>query len=424
MEVDGVAVGLANSKPAVQRMDQGTALPGEPSMLYIGIDLHGKQLTVCIRDEGGNILVQRQVSTRPAKVEEFVEQVQQLGAGKYVVVLEVCGFHDWLVRRLRADARCQEVVLIQPEETSRKKTDRRDANRLSEVLWVNRDRLLAGTRVQGLRRVYIPTEAERQDRQLTSVRQRLGVQRTRTINRIRQILRRNNLEWERPTKGFQTKKVKAWLKTLTVDETDRLELEQLLEQWAMWDRQLEALEERIATRYEQNAAAKLAATIVGVSCYMALAMVSRIGDIRRFPSARSLANYFGLTPSSRSSGEKACLGSITKQGSRIVRFLLGQLVLHVLRKDAKLRRWYKGIKQRRGAKIARVAVMRRLAVILWHMLSKQEAYVYGGVPERLRARLEDPTEACTLPERAAVLAAFGRPRGSGEEVPVPLLCSE
>jgi transposase len=393
-------------------------------MLYIGIDLHSKQLTVCIRDQGGTILVQRQVSTRPAKVEEFVEQVHALSEGKYVVVLEVCGFHDWLVRRLRTDARCQEVVLIQPEESSRKKTDRRDANRLSEVLWVNRERLLAGTRVQGLRRVYIPTEAERQDRQLTAVRQRLGVQRTQTINRIRRILRRNNLEWERPTKGFQTKKVKAWLKTLAVDETDRLELEQLVEQWALWDRQLAVLEERIAARYEHHAAAKLAATIVGVSCYMALAIVSRIGDIRRFPSGRSLANFFGLTPSSRSSGEKECLGSITKQGSRIVRFLLGQLVLHVLRKDAKLRRWFKRIKQRRGAKIARVAVMRRLAVILWHMLSKQEAYVYGGVPERTRNKLDEPGAACEPPDRVAVVAAYGKRKRPGKEVPVPLLCSE
>jgi hypothetical protein len=108
----------------------------------------------------------------------------------------------------------------------------------------------------------------------------------------------------------------------------------------------------------------------------------------------------------------------------MVRFLLGQLVLHVLRKDAKLRRWYKGIKQRRGAKIARVAVMRRLAVILWHMLSKQEAYVYGGVPERTRSKLEDPAAACQLPDRAAVLAADGRRQESGEEVPVPLLCWE
>ena len=211
-------------------------------MLYLGIDLHSKQLTVSLRNEAGDVVVRRQVSTRPAKVEEFLKQVHELEDGRYVALLEVCGFHDWLVERLRADERCQEVVLIQPEQTSRKKTDPRDANRLGELLWVNRQRLLAGAKVQGLRRVYIPTDEERQDRQLTSQRQRLGRRRTQTINQLRHILRRNNLEWERPTKGFQTKKVRAWLKTVAVDETDRLEVDQLLEQWALWDRQIAQLE--------------------------------------------------------------------------------------------------------------------------------------------------------------------------------------
>jgi transposase len=395
-------------------------------MLYIGIDLHSKQLTVSLRNEAGDVVLRRQVSTRPAKVEEFLKQVHELEDGKYVAMLEVCGFHDWLVRRLQADERCQEVVLVQPEETSRKKTDPRDANRLGEMLWVHRQRLLAGTKVQGLRRVQIPTDAERQDRQLTSQRQRLGRRRTQTINQLRHVLRRNNREWDRPTKGFQTQKVRAWLKTLALDETDRLEVNQLLEQWALWDRQIAQLEERLAARFEQHTGAQLLATIRGVSCYMALAIICRIGDIRRFASGRSLANFFGLTPSSRSSGEKQCLGSITKQGSRIVRFLLGQLVLHALRTDGKLRNWYKGIKKRRGAKIARVAVMRRLAVIMWHMLSKQEAYQPGGVPvgtrRRRRHQEEDPRTACEIPERQQVLAlAAHRAEAAAGEVRVPLL---
>jgi transposase len=74
------------------------------------------------------------------------------------------------------------------------------------------------------------------------------------------------------------------------------------------------------------------------------------------------------------------LGSITKEGSALARFLLGQMVLHVLRKDAWMRTWFRGIKRRRGSKIARVAVMRRLATILWHMVSRNEAYVCGGPP--------------------------------------------
>ena len=112
-------------------------------MLYVGIDLHLKQLTVCIRDEQGQIILRRQVSTRPSKVRQFLDELGA-GEGGYIVILEVCGFHEWLVRLLREESACCDVLLIQPEKRSKKKTDRRDANHLSELLWVNRRRLAAG----------------------------------------------------------------------------------------------------------------------------------------------------------------------------------------------------------------------------------------------------------------------------------------
>ena len=62
----------------------------------------------------------------------------------------------------------------------------------------------------------------------------------------------------------------------------------------------------------------------------------------------------------------------------MARFILGQMVLHVLRRDASMKAWYLRIKRRRGSKIARVAVMRRLATILWHMAKNNEPYVFGG----------------------------------------------
>ena len=393
-------------------------------MLYLGIDLHRKQLTVSLRDEQGDVTLRRQVSTRPTKVEEFLMQLKdRSGADGYAAMLEVCGFEEWLVKRLREEPACREVVVIQPEKPSKKKTDRRDANQLGEVLWVNRQRLLAGQKVRGVRRIYIPTPTEQEDRQLTAWRQRLGRRRTQTINRIRHILRRHNLEWEQPTKGFQTRKVRWWLRKLSLGEVDRVEVDQLLEQWEMWDRQIKAIEERIAERFERDAKAQLLATIIGVSCYMALAIASRIGDLSRFPSPRSLANFFGLTPRSRSTGDKERLGSISKEGSQIVRFLLGQLVVHVLRRDAKMRAWYKRIKQRRGSKIARVAVMRRLTVIMWHMLAKQEPYHYGGEPTRTRPAVDAPALANDLEKhhrelmsalgvRAAVEVSAGESTGS------------
>ena len=95
-------------------------------MLYLGIDQHARQLTVSLRDEGGDVILARQVSTRPAKVNEFFQLLtrDRLRAGEsFIAVLEVCGFNDWLIRMLE-DYRCQQVILIQPEEKQKHKTDR------------------------------------------------------------------------------------------------------------------------------------------------------------------------------------------------------------------------------------------------------------------------------------------------------------
>jgi transposase len=107
---------------------------------------------------------------------------------------------------------------------------------------------------------------------------------------------------------------------------------------------------------------------------MALALAAHIGPIERFRNARSLSNYFGITPGCRNSGDSDRPGSITKAGHPFIRFLLGQMVLHALRDDPGLRRWYASVKRRRGSKIARVGVMRRLCESIWHMLSKKENY--------------------------------------------------
>ena len=71
----------------------------------------------------------------------------------------------------------------------------------------------------------------------------------------------------------------------------------------------------------------------------------------------------------------------------MARFILGQIVVHVLRRDASMKAWYGWIKRRRGSKIARVAVMRRLATVIWQMVKHHTPYVVGGPPRRkLRER--------------------------------------
>jgi transposase len=382
-------------------------------MLYLGIDQHRKQLTVNLRNEQGDVILTRQVSTEWKRVRKFLEEVRDrsLPEGGVVAIVEVCGFNDWFVRLL-TEYGCKEIVLVQPEKRSKNKTDRRDANALGELLWTNRQRLLAGKKVQNVRRVVPPSEREAEDRQLTGWRQRLGRLRTRTINKVQHLLLKHNLQQECPTKGLKTQAAKQWLAKLPLGVIDRLELDQLLAQWDLWDRQLGDLEAKLRERQAESQTAVIIATVPGAGAYGSLTLACRIGSIERFPHARSLAHYFGLTPGCRNSGDATRrLGSITKEGSSIARFILAQMVLHVLRRDGRMKEWFRRIKKRRGAKIARVAVMRRLATIIWQMLKHQEPYRPGGRPEEGSGH----DFGCQPPDRGAFWEAWQERSRGGKQ---------
>jgi len=299
-----------------------------------------------------------------------------------MAVVEVCGFNDWLLALL-AEYGASEVVVVQPQRRSRQKTDRRDANQLGELLWTNRRRLAAGERLQNIRRIDVPSAEVAADRQLTALRHRLGELRTQTLNKIQHLLLKHNLQQECPAKRLDTKRARRWLEELSLPDIDRLELDLLAAQWAIWDEQLVRVSARIALRQQASPVAAIIATAPGAGAFSSLTLASRMNDIERFPRPASLANYWGLAPGCRNSGDAtARLGSITKGGSHLARFVLGQMVLHALRRDPEMKRWYARIKHRRGAKIARTAVMPRLATILRHMVKHREPYEIGRTLSR------------------------------------------
>jgi transposase len=358
-------------------------------MLYLAIDQHSKQLTINLRNENGDVLQRRQVSTEWTKVRKFFEELreQAMPHGGFITIVEICGFGDWLLKLL-AEYGCHETVVVQPEKKDKHKTDRRDANTLGELLWTNRQRLLSGNALQNMRRVRLPSDEECANRQLTELRKKTVDARTRTINRIHHILHKHNLHQSCPTKGLQTQAGRKWLQDVPLPAIDRLEMNQLMASWKLHDEHLAAQNAEIQRRQGEHAAAKVIATIPGASAFSSLALGCRLSDgIDRFERGASLANFWGLTPGCRNSGDtKQRLGSITKAGSKLARRILGYLVLHVLRKDAWMRSWYQKIKARRGSKIARVAVMRRLATIIRRMVKHNEPYCCGGPTQVTKQR--------------------------------------
>src|SRR5262245_34664536 len=219
-------------------------------MLYLGIDQHARQITISLRDDSGDVLQARQVSTQPERIHAFFQQLtrERLHDGEsFVAVLEVCGFNDWLIRMLH-DYRCHKVILIQPDDRKKCKTDRRDAGSLSGLLWVSRHRLRQGKPVRGLRQIDLASSTDQENRRLTTLRKEAGQARTRRVNQVRHLLRRHNLQWQMPTKRFPTKAAIAWLKQLALPTIDRLEMNHLLADVEQIQQRVKELERVIAQR--------------------------------------------------------------------------------------------------------------------------------------------------------------------------------
>ena len=128
----------------------------------------------------------------------------------------------------------------------------------------------------------------------------------------------------------------------------------------------QAIEEEV----KKCPAARRLKTHPGVGPLTALAFVLIIGKADRFPCGKQIASYLGLVPSEESTGERRRLGHITKQGSSLLRFLLVEAAQVTVRSDPEWRSKYFHLAMRRGRKIAKVAMARRLAVRLYWMWRK------------------------------------------------------
>jgi len=350
-------------------------------MLYLAIDQHKHQLTINIRNEQGDVMQKGQISTNPADIDEFFVAFAKKARKHrgYMAIVEVCGFNDWLLEKLKK-TQCDEIVVIQPEQSAVNKTDKRDADALGTLLWNNRRRLQGGQRPNGIRRIFPADPDDAQVRQLVNFRQHLVKQRTRIINKIKGIINKHNLSYDAPTENYATQKFKQWINTVLLPVVDCLEVNMNVEAWELYDKQILEVEAELA-KHSEASKAKMSdvyrlKAIPGISAMGAITLLSRIGDIKRFRNPDSLANYFGLTPGCHNTGGKHCVGGITKRGNAIARQVLNFAVLHVVRKDAAMKVWYKKIKSKKGAKTARMAAMRRLATIIWHMLRWGKPYQF------------------------------------------------
>ena len=180
-----------------------------------------------------------------------------------------------------------------------------------------------------------------------------------------------------------------WLARQVLPDDERAAIERHLRELDRLGEDLGVLDREIAQAAIDDPAVKRLLTITGVNLIVAAGLVAAIGDVRRFPDPQKLVSYVGLNPRVRQSGlGLAQHGRISKQGRSHARAMLVEAAWAAAKAPGPLRAFFLRIRARRGHQIAAVAVARKLAVLCWHLLTKDADYHWARpalVANKLRA---------------------------------------
>jgi transposase len=328
-------------------------------MILIGCDLHTrKQQVAVLNTDTGELLDQELLHTGDA-VERFYAAL----APPVTVGIESTGYSLWfhaLLQRLGHTLLVGEAAKIRAMVVRKTKTDLRDARHLLDLLKHDRFPI-----------VWIPDPATRDLRALIKHRLRLVRIRTMIKNGLHAIALNQRLAlgsslWSR--RGLAALQALALLPHTTRRRDDSLELLHWL------NHRIDELDLRVATAAADHPDARRLMSHPGVGPLTALATVLILGPVSRFPNSKHVVSYIGLAPTVNASADKYRLGRISKQGSSLLRWVLGQAAPLATRGDRDLKRVYFTVLHRRGRPKAKVALARRLLIRLYVMLRDQIDY--------------------------------------------------
>jgi transposase len=319
----------------------GDSAPGKgaDAMTFVGCDLHTRMQQVAVLDTGTGEVSERQLAHDGSAIEEFYAALP----GPVTIGIESTGYAVWfhsLMQRLGHTVLVGDAAKIRAMVVRKTKTDRRDALHILDLL--RHDRFPT---------IWVPDPATRDLRALLAHRMRLVRIRTMVKNGLHAIAL--NYRLARGSKLLRQAGL-AHLHALALPPHTAQRRDQSLELLAGLTTQIRALDEAITTA--------------------ALATIVVLGPVARFHDSKHVVSYVGLAPALNASADKHHLGHITKQGSPLLRFALGQAASHAARMDADLKRTYFTLVHRRGRPKAKVAVARKLLVRLFIMLRDQIDY--------------------------------------------------
>ncbi len=211
---------------------------------------------------------------------------------------------------------------------------------------------------------YVPHKRIRNLRDIVRHRRALVKHRVKLKNNIHTILRRKNIK--NPFNDLFSKKGIAMLKGLNDPHIDGF-----LRLFESVQTEIKEVDKIIKEDTTAKKDVNLLQTMPGIGKYAALVIMSEIGDINRFTSARKLCNYAGIIPSQNQSGNKDYKGGITRQGSRNLRWILVQCAHVSISKPGKIQKYYYRLASRKPKGKAIIAAARKMLTIQWHMLKNK-----------------------------------------------------
>ena len=323
-------------------------------MIIIGVDFHPEFQQIALVDTDTGELEERRLH-HPDEAEAFYRAL--VSQGKTVRVgMEASGHGRWferLMSELHIELWVGDAAEIRTKRVRKQKTDRQDAQLILKLMLKD-----------DFPKIWVPSWENRDLRQLLWHRHRMVQARTRIMNQLQAVALNEGLRckkrlWRTERPRLESFQLAPWASRRRRD---------LLELLDRLNPTIAELSQAVEQEVEKCPEAQRLATHPGVGPLTAMAFVLIIGQADRFQCGKQVASYLGLVPMEDSSGNRRRLEHITKQGSSILRFLLVEAAQVTVRSLPEWRSRYFHLMMRRGRKIAKVAMARRLAVCLYWMM--------------------------------------------------------
>jgi transposase len=328
----------------------------------IGLDVHRDFCVIAICEDG-KVRSGGRVPSTPEGLRLLAQSLVVTDR----VALEVTA-SCWEVARI-LEPPVQRVIVVSPDDTgiasARAKTDKLDARTLAVLLWKGE-----------IDPVWMPDERCRILRRRLNRREQLVHARSRAKNEISAVLARRLIE-RPPFADLFGVTGRRWLAEVELPVEERESVDAGLRQIAFLDSEIKAVEKLIAQQALGWPEIRRLMTVPGVNLICAATFIAAIGRPDRFLTSRKLVAYLGLDPKVRQSGEApARSGRISKRGSASARWALVEAAWSVIKQPGPLRAFYERVRARRGHGKAIVATARKLAILFWCMLSRDQDYAH------------------------------------------------